>query len=242
MKQNDKAERKRSYSIAGGCLALAYALCCFVISPMYFRVSSDISYAKTVTPALVQYFGIVTELAAISVFYGIMIYGIYRFGISNFRLGVVIFAMATAFKYGANVVVTWITYQGSIPTSWPWDLANILFYTALELIQLWIIIAISKRIISKSSKADEGSDALPSAKSDPIVKCALVCGIITVVAKFIGRFADDAWMIILSGLPKDPMTLVFMALSYASIVVMGVICYFITVATAGRMKERSGAK
>ncbi len=236
MKENDKKVRKRLYAAAILSFAVLYSLCCFLLSPLYFGLDSNIAFSNTVLPVIVQYVGIAAELIAISVFYGIMIYGIYRFGHQGFRASIGIYAIATVGKYTANIVMTWMTYNRAIPRNWLSDIGNIVFYTALEMVQLIIIYAISRHII-----ANNRAEALPFGKlydrGNPLMKSAFVCGVVTVAAKLLGKLADDALAIILSGLPKNPMTVVLMILSYLSVAVLGVICYFVTVSAVSRAYE-----
>jgi len=238
MNENDKKARKKLYIVVSQCFAVAYALYCLVLSPLYFWLDSNVAYANTVLPAIMHYLGIAAELTAISVFYGVMIYGIRRFGARNFGGCTVIYAVATACKYTVNIVMTWITFYGVIPATWIWDVANVVFYTALEMIQLWIITAIVKHILKREEdREDASSSALIYDSSNVFMKCALVCGIVTVVAKLVGRVSNDVWSMIVSGLPQKPITVVLMLLSYLSCVILGVICYVITAAVASGAKN-----
>ncbi|MBE6583420.1 MAG: hypothetical protein E7649_00370 [Ruminococcaceae bacterium] len=236
--QNDKLLRKKLYVIISLCFAIAYALCCFVLSPLGLSLDANVVFAKTVLPAIVRYLGIGIELVSISVFYGVMIYGMYRFGPWKFRGCVGIFAVATVCKYLANTVMSWATYDAAIPRDWPWDLATVAFYTALEMLQLWIIIAIVRRKIEKSNDKDLLPFSKVYDKGNALMRCAKACGVVTVIAKLFGRIANDAWAMILSGPPQKVVTVISMLINYLSVAVLGVICYAVTVAVIGLVSEK----
>ena len=239
-KINKTEELGRLKAICAICFAVAYALCCFALSPLYFSLDANVDFAESVLPVIVQYVGVVAEIAAISVFYAIMIYGIYSFGYKASRGCIGIYAAAAFCKYSANVAMTWVRYS-SIPSGWGWDVANVAFYTALEMVQVWIVLAIVRRCIERG----EG-EMLPFsriyAKGNSLMNGALVCGVATVAVKVLGRLADDIFTMIAYGLPEQWITVVLMLLSYLSNLLLGAVCYVIVVFVIGRLHAKnSGA-
>lgn len=238
--QTQNKDANKLHLLCAGCFTVLYGLYCFVLSPIYFSLNSNVAFYDTVLPVIVQYAGIALELVAVSVLYGALIWEMFKMGKSDVRPFVSVFAVATALKYSSNVVVTWITY-GIIPRTWIWDVANVVFYTALEMIQLWIVIAILKALMSKEGNCDLPFSSLWN-RGNKLMKGALACGIITVAVKAFGRFCDDLWAIIISGLPNRPITYLLMLLSYASTILLGVICYAVVLFVIGRINFRYRSK
>ena len=231
--QTQNKDTSRLHVLCAWCFAALYGLYCFVLSPIYFSLNSNVMFYDTVLPVIVQYAGIAVELVAVSVLYGALIWKMLKMGNGGIRPFVSVFAVATALKYFANVVVTWITY-GIIPRAWIWDVANVVFYTALEMIQLWIVIAVLRVLIGKEGSCDLPFSSLWD-KGNKLMRGALACGIITVAVKAFGRFCDDMWAIITGGLPSRPITYLLMLLSYASTALLGVICYAVVLFVIGRI-------
>ncbi|MBQ4091448.1 MAG: hypothetical protein IJC64_03925 [Clostridia bacterium] len=239
-RQTKNADVGRLCSLCVWCFAAMYSLQCFVLSPLYFSLYSNVELYDTVLPVIVQYAGIAVELIAISVLYGAMIYGVFKFGQNSVRSFIGVFAAATGLKYLANVIITWITY-GIIPRTWIWDVANVVFYTALEMLQLWVVVTVIKAVMGR-----EGSCELPFGsvwdKGNKLMRSAMACGIITVAFKVFGRLCDDAWAIITSGLPERPITYLLMLVSYVSTALLGVVCYGVAVAAMGWIHSHSTSR
>ena len=219
----------RLKTLVAVCFAVAYSLCCFVLSPLYFSVASDISYAYTVLPSVIQYSQVIVEILAISVFYGVIIHLAMSRRVARYGEWIAIYIIAAAAKYTANVAMTWITYYAAIPSTWIWDVANVIFYTGLELIQLAVVIWAVKRIIKKDA-------------SDTAVKCAVACGAVAVAVKIVGRLTNDVWTIIQTGLPKEPLTVVLMLLSYLSALLLGVVCFAVVLWVVHRLSSVSNGE
>ena len=84
-RQTKNADVGRLCSLCVWCFAAMYSLQCFVLSPLYFSLYSNVELYDTVLPVIVQYAGIAVELIAISVLYGAMIYGVFKFGQNSVR-------------------------------------------------------------------------------------------------------------------------------------------------------------
>ena len=65
--------------------AAIYALCCFVISPLYAAAIADVAYASGVLPVFLSYFDSLLAVLAISVAYSVIILGKYRLGVDKYR-------------------------------------------------------------------------------------------------------------------------------------------------------------
>jgi hypothetical protein len=238
----DISLKKKLYFITSIAFAVLYALCCFVISPLYASAISDIAYASGALPTLLSYLSNILTILAISVSYAVIILGKYRFGVKSFGGGIVIFIVATAAKYTANMIISWIS-EKSIPVSWLWDVFDVLFYSALECFQLLVFVLIinkilgdytERRMLLRKANSTLGNDV---AENDPLVftriydksnclqRCALVSALVVLISKAAGSLINDIWMIVIGGFPKEPITVVMMVVTYLSSVIFGVICY-----------------
>lgn len=143
----DRSLRARIYTVELVSFAVLFSLCCFAILPLYFSISADVMYSDGAIPEILGYLNSVLELAAIAVGYAAIAYGAYRFGLGSFKGGIGIFAAATGAKYLLNTFMTWITVEGSLPRSWGWDIADSVFYFALECLQLFVFVLLVYRFI-----------------------------------------------------------------------------------------------
>ena len=223
---------KRTNVTVAVSFAILYAICCFVIFPASVLMSDDVAFEGTVVPELISYLGAVAEVTAIAVAYAAIVYGIYSFGKSNVKGIVGIFAIATFCKYVFRTVIYWAIY-GSIPLEWGWDVANAVFYTALELLQLLIVAGVISGILSKTSSREDDVEYRFAKLYDgknPLMRAALWSSVIAVAAKIGGSLADDIFTMVITGLPKDPETVILMIVNYASNVIFGAICYLVMIA------------
>lgn len=248
---------KKLYIIGGIVLFLLYTLNCFVILPVRNMLASDVIFASNIllTNLLALLIELV-EVAAISVFYATLLLVLYRFGEKRGVGMLAVFWVATVYKYAANTAVSWIE-DGSIPSAWAWDIVNVVFYTALEMLQLLILFAFVKgaivahadardmrnRAILKSGGEAESDGVYPFSrlydKSNCLLRSASICAVVTVVAKCIGSLISDIWLIALYGFPEEPGTWLMMAVNYLTMVIMGVVVYFVTVASMNVLYEKT---
>ena len=224
---------------------LAYAVCCFLLSPVLSILTEDVVFADTILPMLVDVVKDAIEIAAVSMCYAAIIFSVYCFGArSAFKIAIVFF-IATFFKYTANITIGWML-GGGVSELWAWDIVNIVFYTLLESAQIVILFFISKGIIEayqKKAAAIEINKSILAEKSNTegnilpfkqiydrnncLMRSALICGIVTAVVKSIGMLLDDLWLIIAFGAPKELVTVLKMLLNYVSGIIPGALCYFV---------------
>ena len=262
MKKN-QIDFGRRWLLAGTlALFVLYSLNCFVVLPLRNMLSSDILFADNlVIINLVSLLGELIEVAAISFFYAVLLLLIYRCGSKRGALAFIPFAAATVYKYCANTAVSWM-YEGSIPSKWAWDIVNVFFYTALELLQLFIVFLFVKGVITLyTEKRDIRLKAARTAgyegeaiaqdvypfdrlydRSNCLLRSAFICALITVIAKEIGSVVSDVWLIVLYGLPEDPITWLFMAVNYISKVILGFAVYFVTVWSMNILNKNTETK
>ncbi len=247
--KTDKTEfklcRKAMMATIVGFVVL-YCLNCIVIPPIYTLAVSDIALAESILPTILSYSGTLFELIAVSLCYAAAIFVMYIASPDVSKKFYGIFAVATFGKYIAQVIYAWVE-NGSIPRMWGWDVVNAIFFTGLEFILFMIAYSISKKIIESSpdkkttikSAGDIGAEEQGDVQAsiypfkklyDPsncLMRSAAMCGIVTMGAKLFGAVVNDIWTMALGGLPEKWTTVVAMALTYASYVIFGVICYFV---------------
>ena len=237
--------------VGGAALFVLYSLNCFIILPVRNTLANDVIFASNLLISnTLSLLSQLVEVMAISLFYAALLLLIYHYGEKRSANAFVVFTAVTVYKYLANTAVSWI-YEGSIPSTWAWDVVNVLFYTALELLQLFVIFLIVKGIICRyteirdiraraAEKAVLGADvrieeAYPFKnvydKSNCLQRSALICAIVTVIAKGVGSLVSDVWLMLLYGLPEDPVTWIMMIISYVIKVILGAVVYFVTVYT-----------
>ena len=223
---NNKMGARKLYGLAAACFAVAYSLYCFAILPLYFRLDSDVDFAGGFLSDAVGYIGVAVENLAIFAFYGFLICGIYRFGYYGFRGIVGVFAAASAYKYAANMLMSWVR-GGALPTTWIWDVVNIAYYTALELLMLWIVIAIVRRLIARSREQTPVFEKLYDS-SNPLMRSALVCSVVTVCVKAFGNLINDIIFIVEYGFMSYLGSIISVLLNLASVLLLGVVCYAVS--------------
>ena len=250
MKKNGIDVGKRKLNLAGGAaLFILYSLNCFLILPVRNMLASDVLFASNlVVINLLSLVGELLEVTAISVFYAVMLWVIYRYGSKSATGTITLFVVATVYKYAANTAVSWI-YDGSIPTTWAWDIVDVLFYGALEFLQLLIIFAFVKGVITQytekrdlilrvAAKSDSDTTSVLECvypfdclykRSNCLLRSAFICAVVTVISKEVGALVSDVWLIAVYGLPEDAVTWLHMLVSYVSKVLLGFVVYFVTV-------------
>ena len=231
---------KRSNVTVAVSFAILYALCCFVIFPANVLMSDDVAFEGTVVPELISYLGAVAEIAAIAVAYAAIVCRIHNSGRSSVRGIAAIFAVATLCKYVSRTAIYWAIY-GSIPLEWGWDIANAVFYAALELLQLLIVVAVTERILNKAHPSEDCSEYRITKLYDgrnPLMRAALWSSVIAVAAKVAGALTDDIFTMVITGLPKNPETVILMIVNYVSNVIFGAVCYLVMIAVIFKLTEK----
>ncbi len=217
-----------------------YALYCFVIPEIYRRAVSDITLSRSALPILVHYMGVFAEILAISICYSAMIFSIYVSGSRRTLPFFLIFGTATLLKYLVKTVYLWFV-DGGISQMIAWEIADALFFTALELLQFFIVYALINGQAEKYRTAKRVSEVLTEPYpfkrlyngSNHILCSAAICGAVMTAAKLFGAIASDVWTMIVSGLPTMWSTVAIMLLTYASYVIFGILCYLVIYLTLG---------
>ncbi len=237
---NDLILRKKLYLIMALIMGGAYTLYCFAVSPALVYIGNDIAFNGTVVPDFLYYFGRIIEISAISAAYAVLICGAFRFTKENFKFGVLVFAIATLYKYTSNMAIDWVM-NGSIPMSWLWDVVNVIFYTVLELIQLLIVWAIIKHFAAKITSGGS-TEWYPFSgfyeKNNPCLRAGFFCSLVMLCSKLFGRVVNDIYSMVLLGLPEKGLTWVIMAAEYLFEMIFGLLCYIVIVFTLTKLMDK----
>ena len=248
MSQNDCLSKRKLYIVSTVILLLIYSLCCFVILPIYIDMLSNVMYENSFMPDAMLYLNTLLELLAIAVFYGVLIFGTYKFCPSDFKGALLIFILATLYKYAANVIMDWYK-NGSVPLEWLWDVIDMVFYTVLEAIPLLIIFALTKSILNRHAQKERAFAKVGKSisvypfegiydKNNPLQKSAFVCALVVFFSKLLGSLTNDIAIIIESGFPKETKTIWLMLIAYVSNVIFGLLCFIITSLTLIKLMDR----
>lgn len=257
MEATEKSVLKRRMLICIISLFAIYSINSLIISPLTVVIANDIVYSDTPIPTLLGYLSELLELCAIAVCYSVMITVIYDFGKKHIRPVFLVFGAATAYKYVANTLVFW-GVSGSIPSLWAWDIVNVFYYTALELLQLLIVCIIVNTVIGryvdrrkaleramqKVGECHEG--AIPKVypfdkiydRENCILWSIFFCALVTFTAKLCGALFSDIWLIITYGLPSEPKTWLLMILNYVSKIIFGAIVYFVMYVSVSKLLQK----
>ena len=223
--QNNKTQGGL-YGLTALCFAIAYSVYCFGILPLYFSLDANVDFSRGVLPDLVGYLGVAVENFAIFVFYGVLIYGIYRFGYRMIGGSFGVFAAASVYKYLVNVIMSWVR-EGAVPSTWGWDLINVVYYAAFEILMLWIVVAIVRRIIARSRGQEIDLSKLYD-RSNCLMRSALACALVTLGVKLFGNVVNDVAFIVVYGFDDYFSMIGGVLLNYLSAAILGVICYAVS--------------
>lgn len=244
MKKADKAVLKKWIRLSAIIFAVAYSLNCFVISKLTVIISNNVVFSDTVVPRLLEYFGEMVELGAISFCYAVLLLAIYKWETQGVRKVFLTFIVATFLKYFANVILGWVE-EGSVPLLWLMDIVFVLIYTLLELVQFFIVYKLCSKIIIKFTEernflqriADKGGSASVEVprhaylfdrvfdKKNCLFRSAYICAIVTLIAKLGGTVLSDIIIIIDGGMSEQLIAWALLLLTYVSKIIFGFICY-----------------
>lgn len=227
MEKNQKkaASDKRLISLCAIAFALLYALCVFVIEPLYLGAKADVAYTEA-TADVLNYAYLIFEAVAIYICYAVVIFVMHRSGERATSRVVLVFVLASFLKYLGKTAVSWY-FGGAIPLAWYWDIIDALWWTALELVQLTIVRAFIKKALARTAKKDgELKFTRLYDRENRLVRAAMSAAVTTTVIRLALRIFDDATAILMYGLPKSAATWILMLISYIATLIVGILCYF----------------
>ena len=244
LNENEKRLRNKLYIAALVAFAVLYSVYSLVILPQYIASLYNIAYENTATPDLLNYLAKTVEMVALAIFYGIMCYGLYRLGNLKMRSIAWIFVLGNVYKYTCNMIMTWRD-GGSIPLEWLWDVLNVIYYTATEMITFAAVWFITKAIIERYrvrsaalAKVGKSERVFPFSgiykKGNCLMGSALVSSLLIFGLKLIFQLINDLVTI------EKILNPTLMAISYASNILFGIVCYFVMIFTLMTLDEKLG--
>ena len=230
MTENKKNLCRKLYLTAAVSFAVLYSIYCFIISPSYYSVIYNVAYEGTAVPDILKYLGGIVEVIAQSVFYAALGYGMYRLGYKKCRGFILLFVLSNLYKYTCNVIMTWVD-GGSVPLQWYFDMLNVVFYSAMEMITFMIIWFIIKKqtedyraraaVLAKVGKSERVFPFVGVYKrKNCLMNSALFYALTVLVLKLFGQLVQDLATV------KEITNLPLMLLSYSSNVIFAVLSYF----------------
>lgn len=218
------------------------ALCClycFVLVPLSLRFATDVVYASTALPTVIEMIYDTVEVIAISLAYAVVIYSIYRYTLSESTVTIVIFCLVTLFKYISNLAMDWINY-GIDTDELPRDLLLILLPLLLEILQFMLVVWIANRVmVAHRAAVQKKLSLIPSEDraavdtdrvvypfsgivnmKNPIMRCAFFAGVVIIVTSVVQSVPYYFMVTFISGFPV--LSVISQILTAA---VEGVVCY-----------------
>ncbi len=246
VKTTEASEKRSWLTLCALIFAVAYSLMCYVLPYIIYELDSNILYSDTPIPTLLSYLRSLAELFAISFSYAVMICLLYRGEKGGTRPVFWLFLVSSVYKHLSNTVMTWI-FAGSIPSSYIWDIADVVFFTALEFLQILVIYFVVKDVISRykdsfAARQRVSADAAGAYpfkciydKGNCLLRSIYVCAIVTFVAKLGGALISDVWTMIAYGLPRENITWLLMLLNYASKLLFGAVTYIVVYVSVSKL-------
>lgn len=231
-------------------LFVLYSIYCFVLLPLNTYFDSNIVYADTLLPTVMEFIYTTVELFALSFGFASVIYITYRFGYAKCKRIFVIIFVASLYKYVANTVVAWID-GGFHSDELLSDILNVVIYTSLDILQALIVGFIAYKIIKKfddrygvaKKSAEKLNENYPERDAgvypfaglfdfkNPLLKSAFSGGILVAAVKMLMRLWYDIIYTFYYGLPGGFTEVLFIISNYLFDCIAGVLCYFIIIFT-----------
>lgn len=220
-----------------------------ILTPLYIQACSDVLYATTVIPELLEIVIDIVDVAAYSVCFATVIYSIFKFSFKR-SVGLILLYCAYVFlKYLSNLVISSVV-EGRFSPS---DVIYVLIYFALDIFIFSVILLISftfvrkyyekREVIEKANKTLGQRTAtvyeeLFAAKKffspkNPLHCSALLTGIILSAAKILSRIRYDIYI----GAPTSLADAMWMVAYYVSDILIAVIVYVISTYMFVRFEE-----
>ena len=232
-------DKKGLYLIAILSSLALYILLCFVLEPIYTSAGSNVAVSDFL-PTVLYYVCRAVEIIAIFVVYAVAIYGAYKFGARAFSGIIGVFAALTLLKYLFKTGVVW-SYSGAVPMLWYMDVVDVVYFTALELVQLLVAWALIAKVAS--GRKSQGGEVIFSRlydRKNPLMRAALCTAVVVFAADFITRIVDDVLTMLIFGAPERFVTVVLMIGAYLTTPVFGAICYLVLILILSRLAEVDG--
>ena len=217
-----KATKKR----LGLCVILTtlvlFGLSCFLLSPLYVSLSSNILYRDSFIADLINLINNVFYIAVYAVCFSAFIYSVYKFGTKRSFPLVIIYCTAVFLRYIANIIVQTFT-DGVFPAFE--ELSPAILGYIFDLLTAFAVILIAHLCLKNINMGKAKSACLPFQKlylnSNPLQNASLFTGILLASIKILTRIIYDIGY----GAPTSILDLLRMIVYYLSDVLICVIIY-----------------
>jgi len=226
--ENTEFSLKRTKKILRGCVILTtlvlFGISCFLLSPMYVMLSSNILYRGGFAANLVNILNNVLYLAVYAVCFSTIIYSVYRCGTRSSLSLVMIYAAAIFLRYVANIIVQ-AFIDGALPLFA--ELYPTVFGFIFDFLTVLGVLLIAHLCLSSVNRLprEKKRNLLPFDKlfslSNPIQRSAFFTGILLATIKVATRVVYDIGY----GAPTSALEILRMAVYYLSDVLICAVIY-----------------
>ena len=222
---NTKATRKRLRLCVILTTLVLFGLSCFLLSPLYVSLSSNIVYSDSFITDLVNLINNIFYIAVYAICFSAFIYSVYKCTARRSVSLVIVYCVAVLLRYMANVVVQTFT-DGVFPMLE--DLYPTLLAYLFDLITAFAVLLIAHLSIKEIHTAKTSRSYLPFDKlytsSNPLQKASLLTGILLASIKVLTRVVYDIGY----GAPTSILDLLRMIVYYLSDVLICVVIYLVS--------------
>ena len=242
----DRALLKRLTILLSVSLFVLISLYVFLFAPLYIFFANDVLYMSTVLPELLSVLSSLVDIFVFGIFYGTLLYAIYRFTLKKSFHLIIIFGGAVFYKNVGNLLMTFIT--DGFPIDPLPDFLNTAIYLILEILQCIAVIAIGTVILTRAGmheriRMDAAKSAgklytapeyFPFAKlvnfKNPIQKAAFWMASVPMLVKTLSRAGYDVWFTVMYGFYDGWIDILCMLLYYSlDVIGYGIVVYFIVI-------------
>lgn len=217
--------KKRIYVLTIVICSVIFALSSFLIKPLNISFSTDIMLMDSWVMYVFDVLLVLCEVAAYSVMFAAVIFFVLSENGFPKKL-ILICALVCALRRFADIIMTVIFY-GALSLE---DLYLVIFYIAVELLQIFVVWFLAQRCKNVFSK-----EALPFKKlfdkENPLQVSALLAGAFLSLVKVVSRIIYDVSYSLFVGPPQSIGEILAMAIYYLSDIAITFISYALILLT-----------
>lgn len=215
----DNSTRKKLFLYLLISITVLFSLISLVLSPLYTVATSNIAYMYSLLPSIILILTDMLNFLAMVISFSIIVYTIIKFGMRTSSSFVLTYIIACFLKYTLDMLLSYLILKRV-------DVYTIVNSVGAFFIDL-LLILIAAFIAYARYKKDR---SLKSA--------AIGCSILVATSKVISRAIYDISM----GPPTDVTDLIWMIVSYASDLIIGVIFLIFTFLIFNFLKKKETAE
>ena len=226
LKSNNKQIKKRLMFYIILSTAILFGISCFLLSPLYVIMSSDVLFQGNILIDLINIFNQISYILVYAVCFSTIIYSLYHFNTKSSILLIAVYCIAVLLRYIINIIVQAII-DGAFPLIT--ELSPVLYNYILELITVFGVVVIAHLVFYTKKDEKKGRKKfLPFSKfyshSNLLQRSSLYVGIFLAILKIITRIVYDLGY----GAPTDIYDLLRMITYYISDLLICLIIYLLS--------------